>query len=124
MTLHKISVRIDIESETKEDALSALGNILDQYEMADGTLKGYKVLTTVPTTSGLDSRETNCLLDGWKALLAEQRLLIHRRGKGDYLDGLTGISVEKDEIALQYQALSRQIWDIKWSIFNDYQLEA
>ena len=32
--LHRLSVRIDIESETKEEALSALGNILDQYEMA------------------------------------------------------------------------------------------
>ena len=123
MTLHVISVRIEIESETEKEALSALSNILDQYEMADGTLKSYKVLTPIPTTRGMGVGEIIGLLAQWKALLVEQRQLTRERGKGNYYDGIVGILVEKDEVALKYQALSGRIWDIKWAIFNDYQTE-
>lgn len=125
MALHKISVRIEIESENKEKALDCLDSILTEYVHGrGGTIQGYKVLTTVPTTSGLDTRGISALLHEWEELLAEQRQLIHGRGKGDYLDGLVGISVAKDEIALGYQKLSGRIWDIKWSLFNDYQTQA
>lgn len=125
MALHTISVRVEITSETEKKALGCLDHILSEYVHGrGGTIQGYKVLTTVPTTSGLDAERILRLLSEWKSLLRQQREMVTERGEGDRFDGMVGISVAKDEIALKYQKLSGRIWDIKWSLFNDYWIAA
>jgi len=56
------------------------------------------------------------LLEEWRKLLRQQKILSNKRGKES---GFVGILVAKDEIALQYQELDRRAWDIKRALFGD-----
>lgn len=62
------------------------------------------------------------LLEEWRGLLRRQRALSDKRGKErgvSLFGGFIGILVAKDELALQYQELDGQTWDIKRTLFGD-----
>ena len=72
----------------------------------------------------LSDSERIVLLDEWIALLKKQRAIIEQREEAGPGHGLLGILVCNDPLALQYQALQSQIWDIKWKLFGSFQIAA